>query len=195
MKYFLFNKPFQVLSQFSSEGDKVTLASFGFPKEVYPVGRLDYDSEGLIILSDDKRLNHLLLDPKFKHKKTYWAQVENIPEEADLQRFRQGLSLSAKGKTFRTQKAEISILKNIDLPDRNPPIRYRKEIPSTWCEISITEGKNRQVRKMTAAINCPTLRLIRVGIENIKLEEINSGEFVEIDQNSIYEKLNIKLKF
>ncbi len=190
MRYFIFNKPFRVLCQFSPEGDKKTLKNFNFPKNIYPLGRLDYDSEGLLILSDDKKLNHLLLNPQFNHKKTYLAQLEGELSVEDMQNFRNGLELNVKGKKFRTKNAEIEKV-DINLPERNPPIRYRKNIPSPWYKISISEGKNRQIRKMCAAVNHPVLRLIRIAIENIELNDLAAGEKVELSKNVIYRKLKI----
>ncbi len=190
VRYFIFNKPFQVLCQFSPEGDKKTLKDFDFPKDIYPLGRLDYDSEGLLILSDDKKLNHLLLNPKFNHKKTYLAQVEDYFNEVEENSFRNGLELNIKGKTHKSKAAEIEFV-NHEVPDRNPPIRYRKNIPSPWYKISITEGKNRQVRKMCAAANHPVLRLIRIAIEDLDLGNLNPGEKIELSKDIIYSKLKI----
>lgn len=190
MRYFIFHKPFRVLTQFSAEGDKSTLADFGFPPKVYPLGRLDYESEGLLILSDDKKLNHLLLNPQFEHKKTYWAQLEGEVTSHDLAKFKTGLEINIKGKIHKTRPAEIKPIFP-EIAERNPPIRFRKNIPSPWYEISITEGKNRQIRKMTAAIGHPSLRLIRVGIEELQLGKLQAGEFIELSKKSIYGKLHI----
>lgn len=194
MHYFIFNKPFQVLCQFSPEGEKTTLKDFNFPKDVYPLGRLDYDSEGLMILSDDKKLNHLLLNPKFNHKKTYLAQVEGYFKEEEEHIIKQGIELNIKGKMHKSRPAEIEFA-NPEVPDRNPPIRYRKNIPSPWYKISITEGKNRQIRKMCAAANHPVLRLIRIAIEDIELGNLNPGEKIELSKNAIYYKLKINDSF
>ena len=191
LRYFVFNKPYQVICQFSPEGDKRTLAEFGFPKGIYSLGRLDYDSEGLLILSNDKKLNHLLLDPKNKHRRTYHVQVEGIPSNSDLDGLRNGLEIKVKGEIYTTTKSDVQIMENYQIHDRIPPVRFRKNIPTTWLAISLTEGKNRQVRKMTAAIGFPTLRLIRYSIEEIELNALKPGEKIEFSKNSIYKKLNI----
>lgn len=180
------------MSQFSGAGDKQTLADFNFPKGVYPIGRLDFESEGLLILSDDKILNHKLLNPKFQHKRTYWAQVEGIPNKEKLNQFKNGLEIKINSKPYTTKAADIKVLDNPIVGERNPPIRFRKEIPTTWCEINLKEGKNRQVRKMTAAIGFPTLRLLRVAIEDLKLEGLEAGDKIELSRNSIYKKLRIQ---
>lgn len=190
VRYFIFNKPFRVLCQFSSEGDKKTLKDFNFPKNIYPLGRLDYDSEGLLIFSDDKKLNHLLLNPQFNHKKTYLAQLEGDLSEAEIQLFKNGLELNIKGKEFKSRPAEIERM-DISLPERVPPIRFRKNSPSPWYKISISEGKNRQIRKMCAAVNHPVLRLIRTAIEDIALNDLAPGEKIELSRNVVYRKLKI----
>lgn len=190
VRYFIFNKPFRVLCQFSPEGDKKTLKDFNFPKNIYPLGRLDYDSEGLLILSDDKKLNHLLLNPQFNHKKTYLAQLEGDLSEAEIQLFKNGLELNIKGKEFKSRPAEIERM-DISLPERVPPIRFRKNSPSPWYKISIAEGKNRQIRKMCAAVNHPVLRLIRTAIEDITLNDLAPGEKIELSRNVVYRKLKI----
>jgi 23S rRNA pseudouridine2457 synthase len=170
----LFYKPFNVLSQFTDEGTgKRTIADFGpFPKSVYPVGRLDYDSEGMLILTDDNALKHRLLDPKFAHTKTYLVQIERIPSEAALERLRAGVVIEGK----KTRPARVRLLDDAPLlPERTPPIRVRKTVPDCWIELSITEGRNRQVRKMTAAVGHPTLRLVRTKIGALDLGSLAPG--------------------
>ena len=181
-QYFLFYKPFQVLSQFSSEGDKETLANYlkEIAKDVYPVGRLDYDSEGLLFLTNDKAINHRLLNPQFLHEREYWSQVEGIATEEKLVQLRKGVVISAKGKTFKTLPAKATLLAEINVPERKPPIRFRKEIPTSWISLTIQEGKNRQVRKMTAAVGLPTLRLLRYRVGEITLSEMQPGSLKEI---------------
>lgn len=169
--YIAFFKPYEVLCQFSKEpnSDKRTLAEFGFPKDVYPVGRLDFDSEGLLLLSNDGRLTSALLDPKFRHQRIYWAQVERVPEQTTLDSLRSGVVIEGK----RTLPAHAELLKaEPTLPERSKPIRYRKNIATAWIELGLTEGRNRQVRKMTAAVGHPTLRLVRVAIVNLKLSTL-----------------------
>lgn len=172
-----FNKPYGVLSQFTPEGRWRALADFIPVKGVYVAGRLDADSEGLLILTDDGRLQARISDPKHKLEKTYWAQVEGLPDEAALDRLRVGIRLP----DFTAQPARI---RRIDEPaglwPRDPPIRFRQSIPTAWLEIRIAEGKNRQVRRMTAAIGYPTLRLIRAAVGSASLAGLASGQWREI---------------
>lgn len=179
------------MTQFT--GEEPTLASLGaFPKEVYPVGRLDKDSEGLLLITDDKWLNHHLLNPRFGHQRTYWAQVEGIPTPEALAKLRSGVTINVDGKDYHTKPALAKILDPAPkLPERNPPIRYRASIPDTWIELTLTEGKNRQVRKMTAAVGFPTLRLVRYSMEKITIEGFESGEVREMDQQAIYRMLGL----
>lgn len=188
--YYIIYKPFQVLSQFSKEGDKKTLADFfKVEKDIYPVGRLDYDSEGLLILTNDKQLNHRLLNPVFKHKKEYWVQVDGAITIDAIKQLSKGVSISVDGKLYQTKPATVNTLDNPVVCERNPPIRFRKDIPTSWISLTITEGKNRQVRKMTAAVGFPTLRLIRNQIENISLNTMQPGEMMELSKAAIYKKL------
>lgn len=191
-KYIVFYKPFNVLTQFSPIGDKLALNQFDFPAMVYPVGRLDYDSEGLLILTDDPSLNAKLLSPENRHWRTYLAQVEGIPKTEQIQQLCQGVAININGKSYQTLPAKAKILENEpNLPQRFPPIRYRAAIPSTWIQLKLREGKNRQVRKMTAKVQCPTLRLVRYAIENLTIEGMQSGEWNEFSRAKIFEKLNI----
>ena len=172
-----FNKPYGVLSQFTPEGKWQALAEFIPVKDVYVAGRLDADSEGLLILTDDGKLQAKIADPKHKLEKTYWAQVEGIPDEAALERLRAGIALS----DFNARPAKVM---RIDEPaglwPRDSPIRYRAAIPTSWLEIRIAEGKNRQVRRMTAAIGYPTLRLIRAAIGAATLAGLAPGQWRQI---------------
>lgn len=174
----LFNKPYGVLSQFTPEGKWQGLAGHIPVKGVYVAGRLDADSEGLLVLTDDGKLQAKIADPKHKLEKTYWAQVEGEPDEAALDRLRAGIPLS----DFTALPAKV---RRIDEPaglwQRDPPIRYRAAIPTAWLEIRIREGKNRQVRRMTAAIGYPTLRLIRAAVGNARLDGLGLGEWRRID--------------
>lgn len=185
--YIVFNKPYAVLAQFTRpEGsDKRTLAEFGLPLDVYPVGRLDYDSEGMLILTDDSRLNQLLLDPAHAHERKYWVQVENIPTRAALNHLERGVVIEGK----HTAPARARLLDSLPqaLPEREKPIRYRAAIPTAWIELTLTEGRNRQVRKMTAAVGNPTLRLFRVQIGQLHLFSmgLDPGEWKEITREDL----------
>ena len=192
MRYILFYKPYEVLSQFSASGDKKTLAHFfsALPKDVYPAGRLDYDSEGLILLTSDNSLAHQLTEPCYAHPRTYYVQVEGsiIPEA--LRRLSSGVDIAVNGKEYRTKPAQALFLpEEPDLPPRFPPIRFRKEIPASWLSLTLTEGRNRQVRRMTAAVGFPTLRLVRYAIGRVTIEGMQPGDFIEADQQLIRDLL------
>jgi len=181
----LFNKPFGVICQFSRDGLHPTLADYILLPDFYPAGRLDTDSEGLLVLTDDGKLQHRITDPKHKLPKTYWVQVEGVPDEAALAQLRCGVKLSdpsAKLRTgFVTQPAEARLMDEpVNLWPRNPPIRERKLIPTSWLELTIREGKNRQVRRMTAAVGFPTLRLIRYRIGEWTLDGLESGQWRQV---------------
>jgi len=193
LKYYAVFKPYGMLSQFTKEGEHQTLADLGFkfPLDVYPVGRLDADSEGLLLMTNDTRINSRLLMPAFKHNRKYLVQVEGEITDDAIHTLENGISLNEKGKIYKTLPAKVKRI-NPDIPDREPPIRVRKNIPTNWIEIQLIEGKNRQVRKMTAATGFPTLRLIRTEIENIRLEKIVNGWIKEIGKEAFYKDLNIK---
>ena len=195
MKCILFYKPYGVLCQFTdNSADAVkrkTLKDYIKIPNIYSVGRLDLDSEGLLLLTDNGRLKHRLAHRKFAHPRTYWVQVERIPDEKALNKLRSGIVI----KDYRTRRAQVKILEpEPDLPPRIPPIRYRKTVPTCWLEMTLTEGRNRQVRRMTAAIGFPTLRLVRVGISikisqrqnnapqlyNFRLDSLQPGEYREL---------------
>lgn len=180
-KYFLFNKPYGVLSQFTPEDGNKSLSEFDFPKDIYPAGRLDKNSEGLLLLTNDGNLINKIINPLSQKEKTYLAQVEKIPKEEDLEKMRKGLKL----KSYQTLPCKVKIIESPVIPPRNPPIRERKNIPTCWLEVKLKEGKNHQVRKMTAAIGYPTLRLIRVAIHNLTLGELKAGQSKEIKRSDI----------
>ena len=177
-KLIFFNKPYGVLSQFTPEGKWRALDEFIPVKDVYVAGRLDADSEGLLILTDDGKLQARIADPKHKLEKTYWAQVEGVPDEAALDRLRAGIKLS----DFTARPAKVRLIAEpAGLWQRDPPIRVRQAIPTSWLEIRISEGKNRQVRRMTAAIGYPTLRLVRAGIGGLTLDGLGLGEWLRFE--------------
>lgn len=184
-RYLAFFKPYGVLSQFTVPPDsaKETLAAFGFPPNVYPIGRLDWDSEGLLLLSDDGALNHYLLNPAHQHPRTYWAQVENVPSQAELQKLCHGVIIEGK----KTLPAQARLIDEPTLPPRPVPIRFRKNIPTAWIELVLHEGRNRQVRKMTAAVGHPTLRLLRKAIGELQLLDLNllPGQWVDLELDQL----------
>jgi 23S rRNA pseudouridine2457 synthase len=193
MRYLLFHKPYRVLSQFTAgstppqgtAGDRPTLANFITIPNVYPVGRLDWDSEGLMLLTDDGPLQHRLSHPQFGHERTYWAQVERIPDPAALDRLQRGLKI----QNYVTRPAIATRLDpDPDLPPRDPPIRFRQNIPTAWIALTLTEGRNRQVRRMTAAVGFPTLRLVRVAIGPLRLDGLAPGQWrdlTEVERRSL----------
>lgn len=190
-QYYVVYKPFQVLSQFTSQEKKRTLKDFfPVPADCYPVGRLDFDSEGLLILTNDAALNHRLLNPRFEHEREYWVQVEGLFSAVPLRQLESGVEITVDGKAYRTRPCTIEIIAGaVAVPDRHPPIRYRASIPTSWIRMVLREGKNRQVRKMTAKVGFPTLRLIRWRIEGLNLEGMRPGEMKAIDERAIYSLL------
>lgn len=187
-RYLLFHKPYNVLCQFTddspAEQRRSTLKDYIPVPSVYPVGRLDYDSEGLVLLTNDGQLQHRLSDPKFQHPRTYWVQVERIPDETALRQLRQGVEIQG----YRTRPAMVTLLQaEPSLPPRNPPIRFRKTVPTAWLEITLTEGRNRQVRRMTAAVGFPTLLLVRVRIGHLSLEGLEPGQWREVTAEELHQ--------
>ena len=184
MQYYLLYKPFQVLSQLTSTDGKLCLKDIiEVEKDVYPVGRVDYDSEGLLLLTNDKKINHQLLHPSFEHKRTYWVQVDGAITQEAIQQLAKGVNISVDGKSYKTKPAKLSILPDtIEVPDRNPPIRYRKSIPTSWASIELIEGKNRQVRKMFAQVGFPVLRLIRAQIGEYTIEKMQPGDLIHLSE-------------
>ncbi|MEH2347072.1 MAG: rRNA large subunit pseudouridine synthase E [Nostoc sp.] len=183
MRYIIFYKPYGVLSQFTKDAPThITLKDYIDVPDVYPVGRLDWDSEGLLLLTNDGQLQHRLAHPRFGHKRTYWVQVERIPDADAIQRLQTGLEI----QDYRTQPAEVRLLPTEpQLPERTPPIRFRKNVPTAWLEMTLTEGKNRQVRRMTAAVGFPTLRLVRVSIAHLQLDDLQLGEWRDLTTSEL----------
>ena len=176
-----FHKPYSVLSRFTSDGSpNKTLADFLLPKNVYPVGRLDADSEGLLLLTDEAELNEKLLHPRNAHEREYWSQVERIPSAESLIRLSQGILIQGR-KTFPCRAWMLDPQPQV--PPRDPPIRFRKSVPDCWIGLELIEGKNRQVRRMTAAVGHPTLRLIRVRIGRFQLHDLPAGKWQELTRS------------
>jgi len=186
-RYLLFYKPYDVLTQFtdnSSETPRQTLKDYISIPAIYPVGRLDRDSEGLLLLTNHGQLQHRLSDPQFQHPRTYWVQVERIPDAAALAQLQQGVTIQG----YRTRPAQVKLLPTEpSLPPREPPIRFRKNVPTAWLEMTLTEGKNRQVRRMTAAVGFPTLRLVRVAIAQLRLEGLEPGQWRDLTAPEVKE--------
>ena len=183
LRYIVFYKPYGVLTQFSRVAGHQSLADFGpFSSDVYPVGRLDMDSEGLLVLTNDNRLKQLLTEPRFNHPRTYVVQVERIPNEQSLQQLRDGVVIEGK----RTKPAGVRLLGSEPaLPPRPVPIRFRKNVPTAWIEVTLREGRNRQVRKMTAKVGHPALRLVRTGIGFLTLEGLQPGGWRELSPEEV----------
>ena len=172
------------------EGKKTLADYFKVPRDVYPVGRLDHDSEGLLLLTNDKTLNHRLLDPGFAHEREYWVQVDGAITGEAIAQLQSGVNINIDGKAHHTLPCRAMVFETAPpVPDRDPPIRFRKEIPSPWIRMILTEGKNRQVRRMTAKAGFPTLRLIRYRIEQLELGKMQPGEIIELSENTICKKL------
>lgn len=182
-RYILFNKPYGVLSQFTdSSGEKKTLKDYISVTGVYPVGRLDWDSEGLMLLTDNGQLQHRLSHPKFGHSRTYWVQVERIPDQDALDQLQAGVMISDR----LTRRAIVNLLSTEpSLPPREVPIRFRKNVPTSWLEMTLTEGRNRQVRRMTAKVGFPTLRLVRVAIAHLNLSDLQAGQYRNLTDTEV----------
>ena len=180
-RYIAFHKPYGILSQFTAESGHEGLSGFGLPADVYAAGRLDHDSEGLLLLTNDGRLIKKLLDPAFAHPRSYLAQLDGGVTEEALKQLRKGVLI----KGYKTKSCLAEAIEPPDFPDRIPPIRFRKNIPTSWVKLTLTEGKNRQVRHMTAAVGFPTLRLVRVSIGKLALDGLKAGEWKEVGRADI----------
>ncbi|MFQ4146282.1 pseudouridine synthase [Chlorogloeopsis sp. ULAP02] len=190
-RYILFYKPYGVLSQFTQDTPaRSTLKDYIQVPDVYPVGRLDWDSEGLLLLTNHGQLQNRLCDPQFGHERTYLVQVERIPDPTALKKLEAGVLI----KDYRTRPAKVRLLNEApSLSDRNPPIRFRKTVPTAWLEMKLTEGKNRQVRRMTAAVGFPTLRLVRTAIAHLQINGLQPGQWRDLKSREL--KLLHKLMF
>jgi 23S rRNA pseudouridine2457 synthase len=191
--YYIIYKPYEVLTRFTPEGNKACLADyFKVPSDVYPVGRLDYDSEGLLILTNDKALNQQLLLPQHAHEREYWVQVDGAVTPEAVQQLQAGVQINVDGRLYRTKRCIAEIFTEEPLlPPRNPPIRFRKSIPAPWIRIVLSEGKNRQVRRMTAAVGFPTLRLVRYRMEEITVAGMQPGDMLQLSREDIYRRLKV----
>ena len=189
MDYFLIYKPFQVLSQFTSTEGKLCLKDIlHVPTDVYPVGRLDYDSEGLLLITNDKSINQQLLNPIFAHQRTYWVQVDGAITTEALAQLSKGVTINVDGKSYKTKPSKLEQLSDaLQVPDRNPPIRFRKNIPTSWVSIQLTEGKNRQVRKMFAQVGFPVLRLIRAKLGKYSIQDMQPGDCISLTASEVQE--------
>jgi len=192
-RYFVIYKPYQTLSQFSAESGKKTLKDwFSVPKDVYPVGRLDYDSEGLLLLTNDTRLNQALLHPRNAHARTYYVQVDGMVSPEAITQLKTGVAINVNGKTHQCKAVEARLLQTEPLlPERTPPIRFRKTVPAPWMAITLKEGKNRQVRKMCAAVGSPVLRLVRISMEDLDITGWKSGQIKEYRPEEIHQLLHV----
>jgi len=193
MNYYIIYKPYKIISQFtSSHKKKKCLGELGFlfPKDVYPVGRLDENSEGLLILTNDKKLNYKLLNPVFEHKRIYLVQLQGIITKEALQQLEKGVTIALDAGPYLTKPCKVKLVPQPEkLPPRGHPVSER--LPTSWIELTLTEGKYHQVRKMTAGVGFPCLRLIRIAIEDIRLEAMQPGEVRELKREAVYKKLNI----
>ena len=196
-KYYVFYKPYNVLNQFTKEReDHVTLADFlSVEKDVYPVGRLDKDSEGLLLLTNDTTINDQLLNPNNKHRRTYIVQVENEITDNAISKLNKGVEIKLDAGLYHTKPCHVKKLNKAPvLPERDPPVRFRMNIPTSWAIIELSEGKNRQVRKMFASVGFPVLRLVRVQIEELKLGKLEPGKYYTIKLEELCSLLKIDIK-
>lgn len=198
LKYIVIYKPYMVLSQFTKEIETHRTLRDVFPElpgDVYPVGRLDRDSEGLLLLTNDNKLKHFILDPESKLSKTYLAQVEGLVTEDAVKQLEEGVTIKVNKKLYHTRPAQVRLLdQEPQLPDRDPPIRYRQAIPTSWLELKIIEGKNRQVRKMCAKVGFPVLRLVRKGIGILNIEQMQPGDLRYVDHHEIKSLIHTDIK-
>ena len=193
-KYYKLYKPYGYLSQFTKEVEhhKTLAHLLEVAQDVYPIGRLDKDSEGLLLLTNNRSLTQKLLHPKFAHERTYWVQVEGQVEASVLIKLKAGVPFRSKKKKYTGRATQASLIPEAPLPPRDPPIRERENIPTTWISLTLTEGKHRQVRKMMAALKHPVLRLVRYSIQKITIDKLKVGEWKEVPENQFLERLQLK---
>lgn len=190
--YFVIYKPYNILSQFTDEGNKKGLNSIiSLPKDCYPVGRLDSDSEGLLLITNDKSVNNRLLNPHSQHKRTYLVQVDGDITEEAVSQLRSGVTIKVEGRPYSTLPSDVEKIDEPELPPRNPPVRFRKSIPTSWIKVSLIEGKNRQVRHMTAAVGFPTLRLVRSQIGRLQMGTMLPGEVISMERGEFLRKIGL----
>ena len=188
--YFVVYKPYGMLCQFTPEGNKPALSSlYKFPLDCYPVARLDTESEGLLLLTNDKKINHKLSDEKVPNKQTYFVQVDGDITEEAIKKLTGGVEIISEGKKIRTSSASVEKIESPSLPPRNPPVRFRKTVPTSWITITISETKNKQIKQMTAAVGFPTLRLVREKMGKLELGKMLPNEVSKINGQEVYDKL------
>jgi 23S rRNA pseudouridine2457 synthase len=193
--YYLVYKPYGMLSQFTPEGNKPALSSLlKFPLDCYPVGQLETESEGLLLLTNDKKVSQKFLNPTVEFKRTYLVQVDGDITEEALQKLRDGVDVKVEGKIFNSKNAVVEKIETPVLPPRNPPVRFRKTVPTSWISITLTEQKNKQVRSMLSAVGFPALRIVRQKMGNLELREMLSGDVIELESAEVYEKLFYSIK-
>ena len=193
--YYIVYKPFGMISQFTPEGNKAALGSlFKFPLDCYPVGSLETESEGLLLLTNDKKINHKFLNPTVEHKRTYFVQVDGEISDGAIQKLIAGVEVKIEGKIFKTTKSVVKKMEEPSLPPRNPPVRFRKTVPTSWISITLSDQKNKQVRQMMAAVGFPALRIVRVKMGNLELKAMLPGDVVELKSTEVFEKLFYEIK-
>ncbi len=193
--YYRIYKPYGMLSQFTPEGNKPALGSLlKFPLDCYPVGSLETEAEGLLILTNDRKVSQKFLDSKAEHKQTYFVQVDGAITEEAIEKLSIGVEVKIEGKSFNTQPANVKIIEEPKLPSRNPPVRFRKTVPTTWIRITLIESKNKQVRQMASAVGFPALRIVRFAFEKLDIGEMNSGDVMELSRNDVYNKMFYEIK-
>lgn len=193
--YFVVYKPYGMLSQFTSEGNKPALSSlFKFPLDCYPVGQLETDSEGLLLLTNDKKVSQKFLNPTVEFKRTYFVQVDGDISQEAIEKLRAGFEVKVEGKIVKTGKATVEKIEEPSLPLRNPPVRFRKTVPTSWISITLTEQKNKQVRAMLSGVGFPALRIVRIKMGNLEISSMLSGDVIEMKNTEVYGKLFYETK-